>query len=97
MGDMPCVWCLVWLNTDPDYRPVPILARPYGVTAERDPGHIEVRGWAHAEDLTYGGQYRIVMGKTYFGLEAKTLVSGDAVCHGHAMAALTPRILAPTT
>jgi hypothetical protein len=94
MGDMPCVWCLLWLNTDPKYRRTAIYAYPYGSTAERSSEAVAVRGWAHAEELAYGGQFRIrdAIDGTYFGLDAKTLVSGDAVCHGHAMAALTARV-----
>lgn len=93
MGDMPCVWCLLWLNTAPENRPVPILAYPYGATAERHPEPEPVRGWAHAEDLRYGGQYQLRDSEgAFFGLEAKTLVDGDAVCLGHAMGALRARL-----
>ncbi|AGS73930.1 hypothetical protein [Streptomyces collinus] len=94
MGDMPCVWCLLWLNTAPERRPVEILAYPYGATAEREPEPVPVRGWAHAEELTYGGQFHIRESRdgTYFGLDAKTLVSGDACCIGHAVGALRSRV-----
>jgi hypothetical protein len=93
MGDMPCVWCLLWLNTAPEERPVPILAHAYGATAEQYPTPVPVRGWAHAEDLAYAGQFRIRdEAGTWFGLDAKTLVSGDAVCLGHAMGALRSRL-----
>jgi hypothetical protein len=93
MGDMPCVWCLLWLNTEPKYRPTQICAYPYGATAEDSPEPVPVHGWAHAEDLAYCGQYRVRDEHgTYFGLQAKTLVGGDAMCHGHAMAAMSSRV-----
>lgn len=94
MGDMPCVWCLLWLNTDPRDRLTQILAYPYGATLENSPEAVSVRGWAHAEELSYGGQYRVrdAVDGTYFGLTAATLVSGDAMCHGHAMAAMRARV-----
>lgn len=93
MPDMPCVWCLLWLNTAPELRPMPILAYPYGPMAEREPEPVPVRGWAHAEDLTVA-QFHIrdAVDGTYFGLDAKTLVSGDAVCIGHAVGALRSRV-----
>lgn len=93
MPDMPCVWCLLWLNTAPEHRPVPIYAYPYGFTAEHRPEPVPVRGWAHAEELSYGGQFHIRDADgTYLGLDAKTLVSGDAVCIGHAVGALRARV-----
>lgn len=71
-----------------------ILAYPYGATAEDTPAPVPVKGWSHAEDLSYGGQFHIRSDKdgTYFGLDAKTLVSGDAVCIGHAVGALRARV-----
>ena len=86
MGDMPCVWCLLF-----------ITSRPYGPVVAHTPADesqsYSVSHWAHAESLVHESGYVLRdHNNDRCGLTAATLVSGDAVCHGHAVGVLRARL-----
>jgi hypothetical protein len=90
MGDMPCVWCLLYINGRGKDEKITVYAHdPSRATGETFP----VSHWAHAEELIYGSGWVLRDGQgNRCGLEAKTLVSGDACCFGHAMGVLRARV-----
>lgn len=88
MGDMPCVWCLLYIQGLPYGHPTCHAYKPGAAEAERP-----VASWAEAEDTEYGSGLIIRdHNGDRCGLTAKTLVSGDAVCFGHAVGALRARL-----
>jgi hypothetical protein len=91
MGDMPCVWCLYWIQVRPSATGSALVYAYSSPTSEAIP----VKSWAHAEELRYGdGLYLRDEHGDYCGLQAQTLVSGDAVCIPHAGALLRARAVA---
>jgi hypothetical protein len=88
MGDMPCVWCLVFIQEPPDRV---VLVHAYNPMDKSE--SFPVSHWAHADQLVRdsGWVLRDHNG-VRCGLQAQTLVSGDAVCLGHAMAVLSARL-----
>lgn len=85
MGDMPCVWCLYFLT-----------ACQYGdsyAESPAEPGIVRtmVRTWADADDAIRSGLVVRDRNGDRCGLNSQTLVSGDAVCLGHAVAVLRSR------
>jgi hypothetical protein len=88
--DMPCVWCLLYINgRASQFDSITVHAHNPG---RPDDAPVPVQHWAAAEEFVYGsGHVLRDQSGTRCGLEAKTLVSGDAVCFGHAMALLRAR------
>lgn len=87
MGDMPCIWCLLFVG-EQYYGPDHVFAENPAMPEQTFP----VRSWADAEDAKRDGLVVRDHNKVRCGLNADTLVSGDAVCRGHAAVVLHQRM-----
>ena len=87
MGDMPCVWCLCFIQAQP-FDKITVNAHNPARKEEVYP----VAHWAHAESLMGSGFVLRDHNGDRCGMTAATLVSGDAVCLGHAMGVLRARV-----
>lgn len=85
MGDMPCVWCLLYIS-NPDNAAAFEPGRDYVGAAS-----FPVPSWAAAGRLVAEGFVIRDHHGVRCGLMAQTLVSGDAVCLGHALSAMAAR------
>lgn len=88
MGDMPCIWCLLYVQAPPNRV---ALVHAYNPGEHDSQGPVE--NWAHAVDLVYNkGLILRDQHGDRCGLGAHTLISGDAVCLGHAVAVMRSRV-----
>lgn len=88
MGDMPCVWCLLFIQGQP-YDKITV----HGHNPHNEAESYPVAHWAHADQLVRDSGYVLRdHNGDRCGLQAHTLVSGDAVCMGHAVAVLRARV-----
>lgn len=88
MGDMPCIWCLLFVGGQ--YYGDGKVYTENPADSEAVP-HI-VRSWADAEDAVRAGLVVRDHNKVRCGLIADTLIGGDAVCRGHALVVVRQRI-----